>query len=54
MSTPALIYICLTGFGLGVAVSKHGLPKTGNHDIGESLFATAIVYTLLYWGGFFS
>lgn len=54
MSTPALIYLALTVFGLGVAIKGHGQPRTGN----QSFIATAIVCglecSLLYWGGFFN
>lgn len=53
MSTPAIIWIVITAIGLGVSIGEHGKPKTGVHSFWSVLFATAISFSLLYWGGFF-
>lgn len=54
MSTPAIIYLVLTGIGLGVALKEHGNPKTGTHNAWVLIFASAPCWALLWWGGFFS
>ena len=54
MSTPAIIYIVITAMGLGISMQQHGQPKTGKHSLWVSLFAIAIMATLLYLGGFFN
>jgi hypothetical protein len=54
MSVYAMTYIGLCLLGLGVELQRHGQPKTGNHNVIVSLAAAAIVWTLLYLGGFFS
>lgn len=54
MSTPAMIYLALTAFGLGISISKDGQPKTGKYSFWVQASASAIVCALLYWGGFFS
>ena len=51
---PQAIYIALTLIGLGVAFQQHGSPKTGQHNAWATLLASAIIISLLYWGGFFS
>ena len=51
---PQLIYIAMTFIGVGMVISKHGEPKKNpNYNAGESIFASAIIWVLLYWGGFF-
>lgn len=49
---PQLIYIGLTLTSFGYVVANDGKPK-GNYSTGASLVALAIVYPLLWWGGFF-
>ena len=51
---PQFIYLILSIIGLGVELSKDGKPKEGNHSFWISLFATAVVYSLLFYGGFFT
>lgn len=46
---PELIYICLTMFGMGATIVQGNGTKIVSAFIG-----LAIVYPLLYWGGFFS
>lgn len=53
LHTPQIIYLCLLMLGMGVALSRHGQPKTGAHNAMYDIVATAIVVSLLYWGGFF-
>ena len=51
---PQITYIAITGITLGVQLANHGKPRSGNHDFGASILATAILYVLLWQGGFFS
>lgn len=48
-----LIYVALTLMSLGMNFAKHGEQKTGKHDGWSSFVSTAIIYAILYWGGFF-
>lgn len=51
---PEGIYLAIVFLGLCFTISNHGKPKTGEHDAGAFLLASAITLGLLYWGGFFS
>jgi len=51
---PQFTMIVLTAMSLGVGLSKHGEPKTGNHNFTLDIIATIIVHTILYFGGFYS
>ena len=46
-----IILIVLTAISLGITVANHGKPRPP-YSIGLSLVDIAIVYSLLYWGGF--
>lgn len=48
-----IIYICLTMASLGIHIAKHGEPREDKYSMWLSMISTAIVYTLLYKGGFF-
>jgi hypothetical protein len=50
---PQLIFIALALISLGIVMSKHGEPKTGSHNVFIEILATAISFSLMYWGGFF-
>lgn len=54
MGAPQIILIIIYVLGLGTTLAQHGKPKTGTENFWKSLFATAIVFALLIWGGFFS
>jgi LPXTG-motif cell wall-anchored protein len=54
MHTPQIIMIILIVLGVGVDLERHGKPKTGEHNIGWSLFGAAVTVALLWWGGFFA
>lgn len=54
MSTPAIIYLILSGMGLLIAANKHGKPKEGNENFWYTFISVCIVWPLLWWGGFFS
>ena len=49
-----IIYCCLMVMGLGMALAKHGETEVKTYNFGTSLFAAAIQFTLLYFGGFFN
>jgi hypothetical protein len=51
---PQITYLAMVLIGLGIRISKHGKPKTGNENVFYDLIATGIVITLLYFGGFFN
>lgn len=50
---PQLIYVALTLMGLGYAIAKHREPAPA-YSMWRHTVALAIVYPLLYWGGFFT
>jgi len=52
MSTPAIIWLVLTGITFGVKSMNHG--KSKKENVVSYLFDVIIVSGLLYWGGFFS
>jgi len=52
-NAPQIIWFVLTFLGLGVSMSKHGEPKSGENNFFVDLLCTALVLGLLYWGGFF-
>ncbi|HIV77334.1 MAG TPA: hypothetical protein H9899_07400 [Candidatus Sphingomonas excrementigallinarum] len=54
MGWPQITYLGLTFVGLGVALAKHGQPRTGKWNVGVNLTLTAIVNAVLYAGGFYS
>jgi len=53
MNWPQYTFTCLTCINIGITLVEHGKPK-GNHNIFLYLIDCAIVYFLLYKGGFFS
>ena len=54
MKAPQIILIIIYALGLGISLEQHGKPKTGTESFWKSLLATAIIFALLIWGGFFS
>lgn len=53
LGIPQIIYLALSLVSVGIAITVHGEPKTGNHDALVTIISTVMMYTLLYWGGFF-
>lgn len=53
MHAPQIIYIVLTGIGLGIALAKNGEPRSP-HNFGALFVRELLVSGLLYWGGFFT
>jgi hypothetical protein len=53
LHAPQLIYLALMLISLGIAMSRHGEPKSGNHNLLVDIIATALGFALVYWGGFF-
>jgi hypothetical protein len=53
MGIPQIILCALVTLNIGVALAKHGEPRTGKYGFFSSLFSAAIMFTLLIWGGFF-
>lgn len=53
MNWPQVIWCVLTLLGLGIALARHGEPKTDKHSFWWSLTGTIIVAWLLWCGGFF-
>lgn len=52
MSTPAIIFLCLTTAELGLKLALHGRDVKVSFWI--ALIDTAICLGILSWGGFFS
>lgn len=50
---PQIVYLALVMMGVGVALAKHGEPRTPYSAWG-TLLATAICLGLLWAGGFFA
>ncbi|MGB3042500.1 MAG: hypothetical protein WBB98_04880 [Xanthobacteraceae bacterium] len=50
---PQIVYITLTCFGVGVTLARYGEAKVSRYDWTD-IFATALVGTILYFGGFFA
>lgn len=53
MHIAKIILLILYAVALGVALAKHGEPKTGLFSFWSSLIGTVIELGLLWWGGFF-
>ena len=51
---PQLIIIMLGMIGLGMNVAKHGEPKDSKYNGWTHLVATLIIWTVLYYGGFWN
>jgi hypothetical protein len=49
---PQLIYVVLTFLSIAIVASQHG--KLIKRNAFAALIDVVIVYSLLYWGGFFS
>jgi hypothetical protein len=54
MGAPQIIVIVLYALSVGVVLSRHGKPETGNHNVWSSLLTIAVMSALLWWGGFWS
>lgn len=52
MGWPQYTLLWLNIFGLGIALAKDGEPR-GNHSFAGTCFGTALLFALLYAGGFF-
>jgi hypothetical protein len=50
---PQIVMICLVFLGLGMAMAKHGQPRTGNENFFVTLISAVISHAVLYWGGFY-
>lgn len=53
LHAPQLIYLFLMLLGLGFSLAKNGEPHTEKYSFFSALFRSAIVFGILYWGGFF-
>ena len=49
-----LIYLALGLISLGMEFSKHGQEKKGKHNGWVSFLTVVILWTILYYGGFWS
>jgi soluble lytic murein transglycosylase-like protein len=54
MGWPQWIVVGLTFMGLGIALAKHGQPREDRYNFWARLAAEALVFGLLYAGGFFT
>ena len=51
---PEGIWLTLTALNLLLVAAVDGHPKQGDHNFALSLCGTALVFGLLWWGGFFA
>lgn len=49
---PQITFLALTMMGLGMNLALHGKSR-GEYNFFGSIFNTAIVLSILWWGGFF-
>ena len=48
-----IIYLFWIALGLLVGANAHGKPRTGDHSFWITLTSHAIIFTIVYLGGFF-
>jgi len=48
-----MIVMGITILSLGIEIQRHGTPKDGNNNAWIHVIANILMYTLLWWGGFF-
>ena len=53
MRIPQILIIALYMLSLGLNLAKDGEPKDGTYHFGAAFIATAIIFAILIWGGFF-
>ena len=53
MEWPQIILISIVFLNLGVRAAKHGEPR-GDHNVGVAIIDVALLFSLLWWGGFFN
>lgn len=51
---PQIILLVLTMLGLGINLVRHGQPKEGVESFWVFFSSSIILFSLLYWGGFFN
>lgn len=51
---PQIIYAIIAGTALLCTMAMDGQPRTGNYSVGAWAVAQAIIWFLLYQGGFFA
>jgi hypothetical protein len=53
LHAPQIILIAISLLGTGMQIAKHGERRDDKYNGGLALFADAMMFGLLYWGGFF-
>ena len=53
MGWPQIVWIVISGIGLGIALVKHGEPRQSNYNFWVTLMSLGIEVLILYKGGFF-
>ena len=53
MRIPQILMIALYMLSLGIYLAKDGEPKGGTYSFWTAFVATAIIFAILIWGGFF-
>lgn len=54
MRAPQILLIVLYAISLLASAYLHGKPKEGNHNILVDIVGVTIIFSLLWWGGFFN
>jgi len=50
---PQIVLSALIVLGIGNAIARYGQQKTDKYDLTDVLFAPAMIFGLLWWGGFY-
>ena len=53
LGIPQFIMILIFTLNLCISLMKHGETKKGNESFGLSVIGNAILFAILWWGGFF-
>lgn len=50
---PQIVMLALLFIGIGIGLSDHGKPKTGENSFWSVLIGQVLLFSILWWGGFF-
>jgi hypothetical protein len=53
MGLPQILLIALFALSLGTNLAHHGKERKGKDNVIYAMLSTLIIFSLLYWGGFF-
>jgi hypothetical protein len=50
---PQIILTAMMLLGMGIAMARYGEQKRDKYDISDVVIAPAVVFGILWWGGFY-